>query len=98
MQFEWLEQANEKALSAAIPLHFKQYGHPKNNPLMQRYLDRGYKIRAAWKAIVEAGLELAPQEKGGAAYKGRVYHEKPLHWHALKAQLNIQAPCKRAAD
>jgi protein gp37 len=35
MRFEWLEQANEKALAARIPLHFKQYGHQRNNPLVQ---------------------------------------------------------------
>jgi protein gp37 len=92
MQFEWLEQANEKALTAAIPLHFKQYGHPRNNPLVQEIRMRGGVPPISWtralQIAVERGQELAPTEKGGATYKGRVYHEKPKHWHQLKAKLN----------
>jgi protein gp37 len=91
MDFAWLEQINEKALAASIPLHFKQYGHPRNNPLMQPYLGRGYKVTAAWAAVLASGLELAPQEKGGATYKGRTYHEKPAHWFALVHALAARA-------
>jgi protein gp37 len=94
MQFEWLEQANEKALTAAIPLHFKQYDHPRNNPLVQAIVARGRFDRGkiswtrALQISVERGQKLAATEKGGATYKGRVYHEKPKHWHQLKAELN----------
>jgi hypothetical protein len=35
-----------------------------------------------------AGQELAPTEKDGATYKGRVYHQKPAHWHQLNAELS----------
>ena len=89
MEYEWLEQANEKALSAGIPLHFKQYGHPKNSRLVQNFArDYGVSIGAAFKIVCQNGRELAPKEKGGATYKGRVYHEKPASWYKLKAQLN----------
>jgi protein gp37 len=92
MQFEWLEQANEKALTAAIPLHFKQYGHQRNNPLVREIRMRGGVPPISWtralQIAAERGQELAPTEKGGATYKGRVYHEKPKHWHQLKAELN----------
>jgi len=89
MQFEWLEQVNEKALSAGIPLHFKQYGTPRSNPLVQDILAR-HKVSPtrALQMAIDSGQELAPSEKGGATYKGRVFHEKPAHWHQLKAELN----------
>jgi protein gp37 len=89
MQFEWLEQANEKALSAGIPLHFKQYGRPRNNPKVLRLMKRyGIGVSAAFKFACDNRFELAPHEKGGATYKRRVYNEKPAHWHRLKAELN----------
>jgi hypothetical protein len=96
MAFEWLEQANENALSAGIPLHFKQYGHARNNqygharnnPLVQRHMANGVKLQAAYKKVISDSEELAPEEKGGATYKGRVYHQKPPHWHTLRDSLN----------
>lgn len=88
MKFEWLEQANENALSHGIALHFKQYGHPRNNPIVQRHMANGLKVLAAWKKAVADGEELAPEEQGGATYKGRLYREKPPHWHALHSSLN----------
>lgn len=89
MRFEWLEQANEKALTADVPLHFKQFGTPGNNPLVREVMARiNGSAQRAWKVVCEFGDELAPNEKGGATYKGRVIHEKPAHWHRLKADMN----------
>lgn len=89
MQFEWLEQAIEKTLTAGIALHHKQYGHPRNNPYVTKILfGSTLTPSAAFKIAVARGWELAPTEKGGATYKGRIYHEKPPSWHKLKAQLN----------
>ena len=89
MEFPWLEQANEAAIERGIPLHFKQYGTPRNNPLVQEEMriSRGSPTRAL-KWAIDQGLELAPHEKGGATYKGRVIQEKPAHFHKLKAALN----------
>jgi len=90
MQFEWLEQANEKALTANIPLHFKQYGHPRNNPLVVQLARRNdCSIMQAWQTACEKRFEQAPDEKGGATYKGQVIRQKPAHWHALKDRLNV---------
>jgi protein gp37 len=90
MKFEWLEQANEKALSAGIPLHFKQYGAPRSNPVAQQI--KADLPMVSWtralQIAVDRGFELVPTEKGGATYKGQVYHQKPAHWHQLKAALN----------
>ncbi len=92
MPFEYLEQANEKAIAAGIPLHLKQYGRPRNNPVVQQLMQRtGLGPSEAFKAAVAEGLELAPDEKGGATYKGRVIQEKPAHFHRLKAELNRQS-------
>jgi hypothetical protein len=65
MQFEWLEQANEEALVAGIPLHFKQWGHPRNNPLVQAIVARGGKLSwtRALQIAVERGQELAPDRE-----------------------------------
>lgn len=88
MEFSWLEQANEKAITAGTPLHFKQFGTPHNNPVVQRFVKRGLGVRQAFQLAVSEGLELVPKEKGGATYKGRVIQERPPHWHKLKAELN----------
>ena len=94
MEFEWLEQANENALGAGIALHVKQYGVPANNPIVRRLIadasGRGTRMSPtmALKIAIQNGLELAPHEKGGATYKGRVIQEKPPHFHKLKAALN----------
>lgn len=92
MEHRWLEDANENALSHSIPLHFKQYGHESNNPLVQRNMRRGMKITAAFEKAVADGEELASEEKGGATYKGRLYRDKPPRWHALRASLNPTQP------
>jgi hypothetical protein len=102
MVFLHLEQANEKALDAGIPLHFKQYGKPANNPLVRQIWDdarrRGVGRPSATAALMTAirqGGELCglnekghPREKGGATYKGRMIQQKPHRWHQLKGDLN----------
>ena len=89
MELRWLVDANEKALAAGIALHFKQYGHPVNNPVVRHLMER-YRlgVKAAWAKAVAEGFELAPQEKGGATYKGEVIQQKPPHYWRLKAELN----------
>jgi protein gp37 len=55
IKYRWLEDANENALSHGTPLHFKQYGHESNNPLVQRNMARGMKITAAFEKAVADG-------------------------------------------
>lgn len=38
MMFAWLEQLHDKVFASPIPLHFKQYGDPRNNPAVQHYM------------------------------------------------------------
>jgi hypothetical protein len=56
MQFVWLEQANEKALSPGIPLHFKQYGHPRNNPAVQEIMSRA---EISWTRALQLAIDKA---------------------------------------
>lgn len=89
MEFSWLETINDRALNAGIPLHFKQWGTVRNNPIVQRIMrDTGLGITKAWEHAIEHRLELASEEKGGATYKGAVYHQKPKHFYELTASLN----------
>jgi protein gp37 len=100
MDFKWLETVHDKVLSAGIPLHFKQYGSPRNNPSVELVLKFGRTLSpgAALKIAIARGLELAPNEKGGATYKGQLYHQKPPHWHKLKASLNTVQQRDRYSD
>jgi protein gp37 len=89
MQLAWLRQAHEATRRAGAALHFKQFGHPRNNPVVQALMrEERLSITGAFAAAVARGLELAPHEKGGATYQGRVIQEKPKHWHTLKDSLN----------
>lgn len=93
MPFIALEEANEKALGAGIALHFKQYGHPQNNPYAVAIVAKTPKlsIHKAFALAIAEGQELAPHEKGGATYKGRVIQEKPPHFYRLRDDLNRAA-------
>jgi len=89
MDVAWLDQAHDQVAWRGIPLHFKQWGRAANSPIVQRIMARtGLSAQKAFTLAVSTGEELAPSEKGGATYKGRVIQEKPRHWHALKSSLN----------
>jgi protein gp37 len=89
MRDDWLSAPNDAALAAGIPLHFKQYGQPINNPIVRRIMvEERVGVVAAYRAAIERKLELAPQEKGGATYRGRVIQEKPAAYHRLLDALN----------
>lgn len=88
LEFRWLETAHELARKAGSALHFKQYGHARDNPYVQEAMRSGFKIKAAWEHVVSEGLELAPDEKGGATFRGEVIREKPPAYHQIAAELN----------
>jgi protein gp37 len=89
MEFSWLEELHERIADLGTPLHFKQYGHPRNNPYAIRYMNRdGCSPTHALKQAIATGMELSTHEKGGATYKGRLIQEKPAHFYRLKAALN----------
>jgi protein gp37 len=89
MQFAWLEAVHDKVLEAGIALHFKQYGSNYNSPVIRAIMAAdGVGVTRAFNLAVERGLELAPEEKGGATYKGKIYNDKPPAFHQLKEKLN----------
>jgi len=88
MQLPWLDMAHDKARAAGAAIHFKQYGHPRNNPMVQELVaHRRLSVTAAFDRLCDQGLELAPEEKGGATYRGHVIREKPESYARLKAML-----------
>jgi len=91
MDFGWLVMAHMKTRLAGGALHFKQFGHPRNNPLVQEAMRHGrMSATAAFDWVCKRGLELAPEEKGGATYNGAIIREKPAAYDRVKAKLNLQ--------
>jgi protein gp37 len=88
MDISWLRGAVEQSKAAKAAIWFKQYGHDRNHPAVQLIMqEEGLGMRAAFAESVKRGIELEPDEKGGATLDGKVYHELPKAWHDLKAQL-----------
>ena len=91
MQLEWLRQAHHGARAAGATIHFKQFGQPRNNPLViERMKDGGISAKLAFGEVCVAGLEKEPGEKGGATLDGEVLHEKPPAYYRIKDRLNQQ--------
>ena len=89
MEFAWLAATNDECLSTGRALHFKQYGKAQNNPAVQRIMEKeGLRVTAAFAEAVRRKLERAPEEKGGATYKGAVFQQKPKAYHELRVKLN----------
>jgi aspartate/glutamate racemase len=57
MKFAWLENVHERVLGAGIPLHFKQYGTPQNNPAIRALMAGGLSVTRAWSEAVTRSLE-----------------------------------------
>ena len=91
MDIEWLRQAHHGARAAGAAIHFKQFGHPRNNPLVIERMQRvGCSTNVAFMAICGLGQEKEPGEKGGATLDGEVLHEKPPSYYRIKDRLNQQ--------
>jgi hypothetical protein len=88
MQADWVYQAMAAAAAADCAVHFKQWGHPANNPLVQARLRIGLKPRAVFEAVCREGLELAPEEKGGATLNGELVRQVPAVYEELTDRLN----------
>lgn len=93
MDLVWLEDAHSAAESLHLPIHFKQYGQPRNNPYVRWLMkSEGLGVKAAWAKAVEQGLEKAPEEKGGATWQDRIWRQKPPAFGRIKNRLNQQPP------
>jgi protein gp37 len=91
MQLEWLRQAHHGARAARATIHFKQFGHARNNPVVTALMrDHGYTMQRAFAEACSGGLEKEPGEKGGATLDEEVLHEKPPAYYRIKDRLNQQ--------
>ena len=91
MQLQWLRQAHAGARAARAPIHFKQFGHVRNNPTVTALMrDHGYSMERAFGEACSRGLEKEPGEKGGATLDGEVLHEKPPAYYRIQNRLNQQ--------
>ena len=91
MQLEWLRQAHHGARAARATIHFKQFGHARNNPVViHRMKAAGISAKRAFEEVCREGLEKEPGEKGGATLDGEVLHEKPPAYYRIKDRLNQQ--------
>jgi protein gp37 len=88
MKESWALQCLAEARRVGAAVWFKQWGHPRNNPLVQdRVANYGVSWTAAWKQVVASGAELQPEEKGGATVSGQAIHELPAVYHEMTAAL-----------
>lgn len=86
---DWVRQARDEARRHGAAIWFKQWGNPKNNPLVIERMERdGTGVRAAWERVVASGLEREPEEKGGATLDGLVLHDLPPAYTFLSHKLN----------
>jgi Protein of unknown function (DUF5131) len=83
----WLMPAIENAKKAGAALWHKQHGTPWSNPMLPMAPPGGIRARFQW--LVDQGLELLPDEKGGATLPGKVtWREFPAQYHRATAALN----------
>jgi protein gp37 len=91
MKEDWLKTAVDKSRAAGAAIWFKQYGHARNNPVVANIAGcERLPLTRAFSIAVERKLELAPDEQGGATWKGRLYRTLPTVWSARAAALNAQ--------
>lgn len=89
MKIEWALQSRDEARRCNAAVWFKQFGHPRNNPLVaKRMKDLGIGIRQAFDEVCQLGIEREPDEKGGATLEGEVLHELPPAFYSIKDRLN----------
>ena len=89
MKMEWVRDCIKEARRVTAKIWGKQYGHPRNNPVAtDRAAKLGISVTKAFDEICQLGLEREPDEKGGATFDGKVWHELPAYYAKLKRHLN----------
>lgn len=102
----WVNQSFDAARRHNSAVHMKQWGLPRNNPLVIEAMATGMKITEAFFHVVRNGQEKACEiildqktgkekiegEKGGATLNGNLYREKPPSYFRVKASLPLPAP------
>ncbi|MCB2100309.1 MAG: DUF5131 family protein [Rhodobacterales bacterium] len=81
----WVRQGLAAAQAAGAAVWFKAWGRWPSNPLWAQA--RGRTQRARKHDLIARGLELAPEEQGGATLDGRLVRDMPAAYHRLAARL-----------
>jgi protein gp37 len=84
MLAEWARQCRDQGREARAAIWFKQWGHRRNNPLVN---ESSLSVSEAWNAAVASGAELLPDEKGGATLDGETLRELPDVYREITASL-----------
>ncbi len=90
MERDWLMQAVDLAEGYGAALWLKQHGTLRSHPNLADVPDviakRGPARVMGW--LVDTGLELLPEEKGGATLDRQVWRDMPGPFHDLVRELN----------
>ena len=90
-KLDWVAHSIDKARRAGAAVHFKQWGHASDNPYAQAVMDKS-RAPMSWKQAFDIactiGHELAPEEKGGATFRGELIRERPPIYSSIPLQNN----------
>lgn len=89
-QEEWVRQVICKARSAGAAVWFKSWGRWENNPSWGAAMGRRKKDKK--QDLIDRGLEILPQEHGGATIDGGLIQELPPSFDRLKMRLQQDLP------
>ena len=87
---DWVRQVIERARAAGAAVWFKSWGKWQNNPQWANASGRTKKDKI--RNLVERGLELLPEEHGGATLDGRLIQELPPSYGRIADALNADRP------
>lgn len=82
---DWVRAVISRAHGSGAAVWFKHWGRWHNNPLWREA--RGRTQRDRRQDLAARGLELRPQEQGGATLDGRTFEELPPAYHRMTETL-----------
>jgi len=92
MEYDWLKRGIDAAFLAGAAIWFKQFGLIQSNPLLNMAPEvlngRRAGIKARFQWLIDNGLELLGDEKGGATLDGKTWRELPMAWHRMVKAMN----------
>lgn len=82
----WVRRVVDRAHDAGAAVWFKSWGTWRNNPQWKNAVGRTKKDKI--RDLVDRGLELLPEEHGGATLDGRLVQELPPSYERIAVALN----------
>lgn|GEM_PF-2554358 len=87
----WVRGVIAKARSVNAAVWFKSWGRWKNHPAWTQA--QGRTLKEKKQSLIERGLELFPEEHGGATIDNRLLQELPPSFERIKKLLNSSGRC-----